>query len=83
MPACCLPILTAESGFPRYLEEIRRFRCWNRRKNTCSPSAAEHGDPEAAHKLVTASPPGRQDRMAIAATPADLRGCLSERAMSA
>ena len=49
-----LPILTAESGLTRYLEEIRRFpmlepqeeymlaKCWR-----------EHGDRDAAHKLVT------------------------------
>ena len=49
-----LPLITAESGLTRYLEEIRRFpmlqpqeeymlaKCWR-----------EHGDRDAAHKLVT------------------------------
>ncbi|HYW59544.1 MAG TPA: RNA polymerase sigma factor RpoH [Xanthobacteraceae bacterium] len=49
-----LPILTAESGLSRYLEEIRRFPMLEPQDEyMLAKSWREHGDREAAHKLVT------------------------------
>src|SRR6266699_4875611 len=49
-----LPILTAESGLPRYLEEIRRFPMLEPKEEyMLAKSWREHGDREAAHRLVT------------------------------
>ena len=49
-----LPILTAESGLTRYLEEIRRFPMLEPQEEyMLAKSWREHGDREAAHKLVT------------------------------
>src|SRR5437660_2985684 len=49
-----LPILTAEPGLTRYLEEIRRFPMLERREEyMLSKRWREHGDRDAAHKLVT------------------------------
>jgi RNA polymerase sigma-32 factor len=49
-----LPILTAESGLTRYLEEIRRFPMLEpQQEYMFAKSWREHGDREAAHKLVT------------------------------
>src|ERR1700756_891197 len=49
-----LPILTAESGLSRYLEEIRRFPMLEpQNEYMLAKSWREHGDREAAHKLVT------------------------------
>src|SRR5256714_1601034 len=49
-----LPILTAESGLTRYLEEIRRFPMLEpQQEYMLAKSWREHGDREAAHKLVT------------------------------
>src|ERR671934_102036 len=49
-----LPILTAESGLTRYLEEIRRFPMLEPQEEyMLAKSWREHGDRTAAHKLVT------------------------------
>ena len=49
-----LPILTAESGLSRYLEEIRRFPMLEPQEEyMLAKSWREHGDRDAAHKLVT------------------------------
>src|SRR5919108_903311 len=49
-----LPILTAESGLTRYLEEIRRFPMLEPQEEyMLAKSWREHGDRNAAHKLVT------------------------------
>src|SRR5439155_10183153 len=49
-----LPILTAEPGLTHYLEEIRRFPMLERREEyMLSKRWREHGDRDAAHKLVT------------------------------
>jgi RNA polymerase sigma-32 factor len=52
--AAALPIITAESGLTRYLEEIRRFSMLEPQEEyTLAKSWREHGDREAAHRLVT------------------------------
>jgi RNA polymerase sigma-32 factor len=52
--AATLPILTAESGLTRYLEEIRRFPMLEPQDEyMLAKRWREHGDREAAHKLVT------------------------------
>jgi RNA polymerase sigma-32 factor len=52
--AAALPILTAESGLTRYLEEIRRFPMLEPQEEyMLAKSWREHGDREAAHRLVT------------------------------
>jgi RNA polymerase sigma-32 factor len=52
--SAALPILTAESGLTRYLEEIRRFPMLEpQQEYMLAKSWREHGDREAAHKLVT------------------------------
>jgi RNA polymerase sigma-32 factor len=49
-----LPILTAESGLTRYLEEIRRFPMLEPQEEyMLAKRWREHGDRTAAHKLVT------------------------------
>jgi RNA polymerase sigma-32 factor len=49
-----LPILTAEPGLPRYLEEIWRFPMLERQEEyMLAKRWREHGDRDAAHKLVT------------------------------
>jgi RNA polymerase sigma-32 factor len=49
-----LPILTAESGLTRYLEEIRRFPMLEPQDEfMLAKSWRERGDRDAAHKLVT------------------------------
>ena len=49
-----LPILNAESGLTRYLEEIRRFPMLEPQEEyMLAKSWREHGDRDAAHKLVT------------------------------
>src|SRR5437868_14385282 len=49
-----LPILTAENGLTRYLEEIRRFPMLEpQQEYMLAKSWREHGDRDAAHKLVT------------------------------
>jgi len=52
--AAALPILTAESGLSRYLEEIRRFPMLEPQEEyMLAKSWREHGDLDAAHRLVT------------------------------
>jgi RNA polymerase sigma-32 factor len=52
--AATLPILTAESGLSRYLEEIRRFPLLEPQEEyMLAKSWREHGDRDAAHRLVT------------------------------
>ena len=49
-----LPIMTAEGGLTRYLEEIRRFPMLEPQEEfMLAKSWREHGDRNAAHKLVT------------------------------
>ena len=49
-----LPLITAESGLTRYLEEIRRFPMLEPQEEyMLAKSWREHGDREAAHRLVT------------------------------
>src|ERR1700736_1686510 len=49
-----LPILTAEPGLTHYLEEIRRFPMLERQEEyMLAKRWREHGDRDAAHKLVT------------------------------
>jgi RNA polymerase sigma-32 factor len=49
-----LPILTAESSLTRYLEEIRRFPMLEPQEEyMLAKSWREHGDRDAAHRLVT------------------------------
>ena len=49
-----LPIMTAEAGLSRYLEEIRRFPMLEPQEEyMLAKSWREHGDRDAAHKLVT------------------------------
>jgi RNA polymerase sigma-32 factor len=52
--AQALPLLTAESGLSRYLDEIRRFPMLEpQQEYMLAKSWREHGDRAAAHKLVT------------------------------
>jgi RNA polymerase sigma-32 factor len=52
--AATLPILTAESGLTRYLEEIRRFPMLEPQDEYMFAKRwREHGDRDAAHRLVT------------------------------
>jgi RNA polymerase sigma-32 factor len=52
--AAALPVLTAESGLTRYLEEIRRFPMLEPQDEfMLAKRWREHGDRNAAHKLVT------------------------------
>ncbi len=52
--AAALPTLTAETGLSRYLEEIRRFPMLEpQQEYMLAKSWREHGDREAAHRLVT------------------------------
>jgi RNA polymerase sigma-32 factor len=52
--AAALPIITAESGLSRYLEEIRRFPMLEPQEEyMLAKRWREHGDRDAAHKLVT------------------------------
>jgi RNA polymerase sigma-32 factor len=52
--AASLPIVTAEGGLTRYLEEIRRFPMLEpQQEYMLAKSWREHGDRDAAHKLVT------------------------------
>ncbi len=52
--AAMLPIPSAESGLSRYLDEIRRFPMLEpQQEYMLAKSWREHGDREAAHKLVT------------------------------
>ena len=52
--AAALPSVTAEGGLSRYLEEIRRFPMLEPQEEyMLAKSWREHGDRDAAHKLVT------------------------------
>ncbi len=52
--AAAMPIITAEGGLSRYLEEIRRFPMLEPQEEfMLAKSWREHGDRDAAHKLVT------------------------------
>src|SRR6187397_3336276 len=52
--ATALPVLSGESGLSRYLEEIRRFPMLEPQEEyMLAKSWREHGDREAAHRLVT------------------------------
>jgi RNA polymerase sigma-32 factor len=52
--AATLPIITAENGLSRYLEEIRRFPMLEPQEEyMLAKSWREHGDRNAAHRLVT------------------------------
>jgi RNA polymerase sigma-32 factor len=52
--SACLPIITAESGLGRYLDEIRRFPMLEPQEEfMLAERWREHGDRVAAHKLVT------------------------------
>jgi RNA polymerase sigma-32 factor len=52
--AAAVPILTAESGLTRYLEEIRRFPMLEPQEEyMLAKRWREHGDRDAAHRLVT------------------------------
>ena len=52
--AAALPIISAESGLSRYLEEIRRFPMLEPQEEyMLAKSWREHGDRDAAHRLVT------------------------------
>jgi RNA polymerase sigma-32 factor len=52
--AAALPTLTAETGLSRYLEEIRRFPMLEPQEEyMLAKSWREHGDRDAAHRLVT------------------------------
>src|SRR5258708_8892988 len=49
-----LPILTADPGLTHYLEEVRRFPMLERQEEyMLGKRWREHGDRDAAHKLVT------------------------------
>jgi RNA polymerase sigma-32 factor len=52
--AAAMPMITAEGGLSRYLEEIRRFPMLEPQEEyMLAKSWREHGDRDAAHKLVT------------------------------
>jgi len=52
--SAALPIVTAEGGLTRYLEEIRRFPMLEpQQEYMLAKRWREHGDRDAAHKLVT------------------------------
>jgi RNA polymerase sigma-32 factor len=52
--SAALPIITAEGGLTRYLEEIRRFPMLEPQEEyMLAKRWREHGDREAAHRLVT------------------------------
>src|SRR5689334_2417769 len=52
--AAAMPMITAEGGLSRYLEEIRRFPMLEpQQEYMLAKSWREHGDRDAAHKLVT------------------------------
>src|SRR6476659_6898773 len=54
MASAALPVLASESGLSRYLEEIRRFPMLEpEQEYMLAKRWREHGDREAAHKLVT------------------------------
>ena len=49
-----LPTLSSENGLSRYLSEIRKFPMLEKEEEYMLAKAwADHGDTEAAHKMVT------------------------------
>src|SRR3954454_8773996 len=55
--ATALPLISAESGLTRYLEEIRRFPMLEPQEEyMLAKSWREHGDRDAAHRLGTTHP---------------------------
>ena len=54
MARAALPVITADSGLSHYLNEIRRFPMLEPDEEfMLAKRWREHGDPDAAHKLVT------------------------------
>jgi len=54
MASATLPIVAAEGGLSRYLDEIRRFPMLQpQEEHMLAKAWREHGDSDAAHKLVT------------------------------
>jgi RNA polymerase sigma-32 factor len=54
MARAALPIISADSGLSRYLDEIRRFPMLEPNEEfMLAKRWREHGDPDAAHRLVT------------------------------
>ena len=54
MTAITLPVLSGDSGLSRYLNEIKRFPILSAEEEfMLAKSYAEHGEAEAAHRLVT------------------------------
>ncbi|MAI12310.1 MAG: RNA polymerase factor sigma-32 [Rhodospirillaceae bacterium TMED167] len=54
MTVATLPILSGDSGFSGYLKEIKQFPILSAEEEfMLAKSYTEHGEPEAAHKLVT------------------------------
>ena len=54
MATASLPVMSAEGGLSRYLDEIRRFPMLEPNEEfMLAKSWREHGDRDAAHKLVT------------------------------
>ena len=54
MAAAALPVLAAENGLSRYLDEIRRFPMLQpEQEYMLAKRWREHGDRDAAHQLVT------------------------------
>ncbi|MBX9830123.1 MAG: RNA polymerase factor sigma-32, partial [Xanthobacteraceae bacterium] len=52
--AATLPLISAEGGLTRYLEEIRRFPMLEpQQEYMLAKRWKEHGDRDAAHQLVT------------------------------
>ena len=52
--SAAMPMITAEGGLSRYLEEIRRFPMLEpQQEYMLAKSWREHGDRDAAHQLVT------------------------------
>src|SRR3954463_7686103 len=52
--SAALPLISAENGLSRYLEEIRRFPMLEPQEEyVLAKSWREHGDRDAAHRLVT------------------------------
>ena len=55
MASASLPVLSAEGGLSRYLDEIRKFPMLEPSEEyMLAKRWREHGDRDAAHKLVTA-----------------------------
>ena len=54
MTVASLPVLSGENGLSRYLNEIKQFPILSAEEEfMLAKSYSEHGESEAAHKLVT------------------------------